>query len=79
MGGEVPISQASNLFNVVVHNSADSRNAQPSAIILGHVLAEAENTGSRPPQIIFLCMCWSRSVQRPVTWRGRGGGLGLLI
>ena len=34
------ISQRSNLINVVVHNSADSRNASLSAIILSHVLIE---------------------------------------
>lgn len=44
------ISQGSNLINVVVHNSADSRNASLSAIILSHVLVEGENTGSRPPK-----------------------------
>lgn len=44
------ISQGSNLINVVVHNSADSRNASLSAIILSHVLIEGENTGSRPPK-----------------------------
>lgn len=43
------ISQGSNLINVVVHNSADSRNASLSAIILSHVLVERENAGSRPP------------------------------
>lgn len=44
------ISQGSNLINVVVHNSADSRSASPSAIILSHVLIEGENAGSRPPE-----------------------------
>lgn len=38
------ISQGSNLINVVVHNSADSRNASLSAIILSHVLVEGENS-----------------------------------
>lgn len=44
------ISQGSNLINVVVHNSADSRNASLSAIILSHVLIEGENTSSQPPK-----------------------------
>lgn len=38
------ISQGSNLINVVVHNTADSRNASLSAIILSHVLVERENS-----------------------------------
>ena len=42
------ISQGSNLINVVVHNSADSRNASLGTIILSHVLIEGENTGSQP-------------------------------
>lgn len=41
------ISQGSNLINVVVHNSADSRHTSLSAIILSHVLIEGENTCSR--------------------------------
>lgn len=41
------ISQGSNLINVVVHNSADNRNASLSAIILSHVLIEGENIGSQ--------------------------------
>lgn len=41
------ISQGSNLINVVVHNSADSRSASLSAIILSHVLIEGKKAGSR--------------------------------
>lgn len=37
-GGEVAISQGSNLINVVVHNAADSRGASLGAIILSHAL-----------------------------------------
>lgn len=40
------ISQGSNLINVVVHNSADSRDASLGTIILSHVLIEEENCGS---------------------------------
>lgn len=46
------ISQGSNLINVVVHNSADSRNASLSTIILSHALVVEgkKNTGSQPPE-----------------------------
>ncbi len=46
------ISQGSNLINVAVHNSADSRNASLSAIILSHVLAVAPE----PPNLLPPCV-----------------------
>lgn len=53
------ISQGSNLINVVVHKSADSRNTSLNAIILSHALVEGENTGSPTAQISFLPACRS--------------------
>lgn len=70
------ISQRSNLINVVVHNSADSRNASLSAIILSHVLIEGEKHRVLAAQIFFLPICRScrgRLVTCCVTDRGKRG------
>ena len=75
------ISQGSNLINVVVHNSADSRNTSVSAIILSHVLAEGEYGDSRPPKSPSSpCAksCRGRLVTRRATDRKREEGRRLL-
>lgn len=52
------ISQGSNLINVVVHNSADSRNASLSAIILSHALVvEGKKKTLAPNHLNFLYPC----------------------
>lgn len=48
------ISQGSNLINVVVHNSADSRDASLSAIILSHVHIEGKKHCLPTAQTSFL-------------------------
>lgn len=68
------ISQGSNLINVVVHNSADSRDASLSAIILSHVHIEGKKHCLPTAQTSFLLLVLQREREREAGYRLQTGG-----